>query len=42
VTLEDGRRSLEFVTALYASARANAPVTLPLGRDHPLYHGWLP
>lgn len=42
VTLEDGRRSLEFVTAVYASARDGAPVTLPLGADHPLYDGWLP
>ncbi|WP_226780407.1 Gfo/Idh/MocA family protein [Oceaniglobus trochenteri] len=42
VTLEDGRRSLEFVTAVYASAKANAPVTLPLGRDHPMYGGWVP
>lgn len=42
VTLEDGRRSLEFVTAVYASARENAPVMLPLTPDHPLYEGWLP
>ncbi len=42
VTLEDGRRSLEFVTAVYASARSGAPVALPLGKDHPLYAGWLP
>jgi predicted dehydrogenase len=42
VTLEDGRRSLEFVTAVYASARSNRPVQLPLGRDHPMYEGWLP
>lgn len=42
VTLDDGRRALEFVTACYASARANAPVTLPLAKDHPLYQGWSP
>ncbi|KUF09367.1 Gfo/Idh/MocA family protein [Pseudoponticoccus marisrubri] len=42
VTLQDGRRSIEFVTAVYASARAGAPVTLPLGADHPLYDSWLP
>ncbi|MBT8458161.1 MAG: Gfo/Idh/MocA family oxidoreductase [Boseongicola sp.] len=41
VTLDDGRRSLELVTAIYASARANAPITLPLTSDHPLYQGWL-
>ncbi len=42
VTLEDGRRSIEFVTAVYASARSGTPEALPLGRDHPLYDGWLP
>jgi predicted dehydrogenase len=42
VTLEDGRRSLEFVTACYASAREGRPVALPLGPDHPLYGSWLP
>jgi len=42
VTLQDGRRSVEFVTAVYASARSGAPVALPLGQDHDLYEGWLP
>lgn len=42
VTLADGRRSLEFVTACYHSARSGAPVDLPLSADHPLYAGWLP
>ena len=42
VTLMDGRRSLEFVTAVYASARTGAPVDLPLPSDHPLYGGWTP
>jgi predicted dehydrogenase len=42
VTLEDGRRSLEFVTACYASARQGRPMSLPLGPDHPLYGSWLP
>ena len=42
VTLEDGRRSLEFVTAVYASARSGQPVVLPLPHDHPMYDGWLP
>lgn len=42
VTLEDGRRSLEFVTAVYASARSGLPVDLPLGADHRMYGGWLP
>lgn len=42
VTLEAGRKSLEFVTAAYFSARAGVPVNLPLGPDHPLYGGWVP
>lgn len=42
VTLTDGRRSLEFVTAVYHSARTGVPVSLPLDADHPLYAGWLP
>ncbi|MEO0504469.1 MAG: Gfo/Idh/MocA family oxidoreductase, partial [Pseudomonadota bacterium] len=42
VTLADARRSVEFVTAVYASAREGAPVELPLSQDHPLYGGWLP
>lgn len=42
VTLADGRRSLEFVTAAYASARDGRPVTLPLDARHPLYDGWAP
>ena len=42
VTLADARRSVEFVTACYASGRGGMPVRLPLGPDHPLYGGWLP
>jgi len=42
VALADGRRSLEFVTACYASARSGRPVPLPLGPGHPLYGSWLP
>lgn len=42
VSLADGRRSLEFVTAVYASARSGQPVDLPLGQDSPLYAGWMP
>jgi predicted dehydrogenase len=42
VTLEAGRRSLEFVTAVYHSARMRAPVALSFGTDHPLYAGWVP
>lgn len=39
-TLEDGRRSIEFATAAYASARIGHPIKLPLGQEHPMYHGW--
>lgn len=42
VTLEDGRSSVEFVTAVYRSARTGRPETLPLAADHPLYDGWHP
>lgn len=42
VTLADGRRSLEFVTACYASTRSGLPVALPLGADHPMHGGWRP
>jgi predicted dehydrogenase len=42
VAVADGRRSLEFVTACYASAREGRPVALPLGPDTPLYGSWLP
>lgn len=42
VTLADGRRSLDFVSAVYASARRGVPVTLPIGPEDPVYEGWLP
>lgn len=42
VTLADGRRSLEFVSAVYSSARRRAPVDLPLTEQHESYRGWLP
>jgi len=42
VTLADARRSLEFLTALYWSARTDEDVALPLHNDHPLYEGWAP
>ncbi len=40
VTLADARRTAELLTACYASARTQAPVTLPIGPEHPLYGGW--
>jgi len=42
VTLNDGRQSLEFVSAVYASARDKKPIELPLTPDHPSYNGWEP
>lgn len=39
-TLEDGRRSIGFATAAYASARIGQPVKLPLEQEHPMYRGW--
>lgn len=42
VTLTDARASLELVTALYHSARTNAPQDLPVPTTHPLYAGWRP
>jgi len=42
VTLADGRVSVEFITAAYASMRSEMPVSLPLGRENPLYEGWSP
>lgn len=41
VTVEDSRRSIELASALYHSAATATDVALPLGRDHPTYHGWL-
>jgi predicted dehydrogenase len=42
VTLADARRSLELITAMYASARTGQTVDLPLGPAHPGYTSWLP
>jgi predicted dehydrogenase len=42
VTLEDGRRSIELVTAIYLSAREGGPVKLPLSSGSPCYTGWMP
>ena len=40
VTLQDGRRSLELVTAIYQSARQGKTVELPVSRSDPDYGGW--
>jgi predicted dehydrogenase len=42
VTTADSRQSLEIVTAFYHSSETHTEVTLPLGRDHPKYKGWIP
>jgi predicted dehydrogenase len=42
VTTVDARRALEIVTAMYHSSEKHEEVRLPIGPDHPKYHGWLP
>jgi predicted dehydrogenase len=42
VTLADSRASIELLTASYYSARSGGSVTLPMGPEHPCYHGWRP
>lgn len=42
VTLADGRRSIELVTACYASARKGVGINLPLTPEAELYDGWMP
>lgn len=42
VSIADGRRSIELVTAIYQAARSQRSVQLPLGADTAYYDGWLP
>lgn len=42
VTVEDGRRSLELVSAIYHAVRTSQSVSLPLTADSPVYNGWAP
>ena len=42
VTLADARISLELITALFDSSATGAVAHLPIGPEHPLYHGWIP
>jgi len=42
VILEDGRRSIELVTAIYTSVRNGQSVPLPLAATSEFYNGWLP
>jgi predicted dehydrogenase len=40
VTLQDARRSLELVTALFYASQTGQAASLPIGPDHELYNGW--
>jgi predicted dehydrogenase len=42
VTLADARASLELITACYHASETGMAVRLPIGADHPKYHGWIP
>ena len=42
VSIIDGRRSLEIVTAVYQSARENRPIDLPIMKGNKYYTGWTP
>lgn len=42
VTFMDGRRSIEFVTAVYLSAQEERSVKLPITKDEKFYEGWSP
>lgn len=42
VSLDCGRRSIELVSAIYASSRNQRSMTLPLSNSDPIYHGWAP
>ncbi|MBF9050160.1 Gfo/Idh/MocA family oxidoreductase [Roseobacter sp. HKCCD9010] len=42
VTLDDGRRSIELVTAIYSAARSGERIALPLAANAASYTGWVP
>jgi len=42
VTLEDARRSLELITAIFHSSETGTAERLPIGPGHPKYQGWGP
>lgn len=42
VELADARAALELITACYHSNETGHAVDLPIGRDHPMYSGWVP
>ena len=37
ITGEDGRRTIELITAIYKAGSARQPVTLPIGPEDPFY-----
>jgi predicted dehydrogenase len=41
VTLEDARRSLELITAIFEATEGGSTVHLPIAPDHPRYGGWI-
>jgi predicted dehydrogenase len=41
VTLDDARRSLELITALFHAAETGTVVDLPIGPGHSRYEGWV-
>lgn len=42
VNIDEARRSIEFVSAVYQSAKSERPVSLPMQKDAPTYQGWWP
>ncbi len=42
VSLTDGRRSVELVSAIYQSSKQSRVVSLPIAREDQEYSGWLP
>ena len=42
VSFDDGRRSLELVTAIYHANEKGEVVEMPIGPSHPRYQSWLP
>jgi predicted dehydrogenase len=41
VTLQDARRSLELITALFHASETDESVALPISREHVRYQGWI-
>lgn len=42
ITIADGRRAIELVTAVYSSMHTGQTVDLPIDRDHPYYESCIP